>query len=385
MTMRRRGTGLMALGLGALFAGGLGAPSVLGARAERSDPEATELHAAANLAASDKDGGDAATNEPTTPADHNPVAESAAPAATGPAVDTVTLNDGRRIAAPIIKETSQALWLDLGDQVVRIDRARVDAVERADPDASAPDQVVTESLYRTAKNLPERAPQELAKRFGEAVVLVTTPSGTGSGFIIHPDGYMITNAHVVQGERKIKVTLFTQGERDFRRELFEDVEIVAVNNHLDLALLRLKPRDGRPFPTVYLQDSEHLAAGQDVFAIGAPLGLERTLSRGVISTTQRSFGGISYIQTDTQINPGNSGGPLFNDRGEVIGVTNMGIPLGEGLNFAIPARYVRDFIRNRDAFAFDKENPNSGYMYNEPPRRTLWGTPAALDDSSPGQ
>lgn len=385
MTMRRRGTSLMALGLGAAIAGGLGAHSVRGVDAEQTDPKAPQTEVMANRAASDKDGVAAAADEPATPAGHTPVDEDAAPAAGGPAVDTVILNDGTRITAPIMKETSQALWLDLGDQVVRIDRARVDTIERADPDVAAPGQVVADSLFRTAKNLPERAPQELAKRFGEAVVLVTTPSGTGSGFIIHPDGYMITNAHVVQGERKIKVTLFGQGERDFRRELFEDVEIVAVNNHLDLALLRLKPRDGRPFPTVYLQDSEHLAAGQDVFAIGAPLGLERTLSRGVVSTTQRSFEGISYIQTDTQINPGNSGGPLFNDRGEVIGVTNMGIPLGEGLNFAIPARYVRDFIRNRDAFAFDKENPNSGYMYNEPPKRTLWGTPAALDDSSPGE
>lgn len=306
-----------------------------------------------------------------------------------PAADTIILNDGSCIVARILKETADAFWLDFGDQVIRLDRARVESVERASPDAEEPTQVTQESLYRTARNLPERSPKDLARRFGEAVVMVNTPSGTGSGFIIHPDGYMITNAHVIQGERKIKVTLFEQnqsesGARDFRRRVIEDVEIVAVNNHLDLALLRLKRDDGRPFPTVYIQDVEDLAAGQDVFAIGAPLGLERTLSRGVISTTQRSFEGVTYIQTDTQINPGNSGGPLFNDRGEVIGVTNMGIPLGEGLNFAIPARYVRDFIRNRDAFAFDKENPNSGYMYNDPPKRTLFGKPAALDDSSPG-
>jgi serine protease Do len=329
--------------------------------------------------------------QPDTPAPApagEPVTGAAAPRSL--ATDTVVLNDGSRISAKILKETSEALWLDFSDQVIKIDRARVETIERAAPDAVAPSTVRQEDLYRTATNLPERSPKELARAFGEAVVMVSTPSGTGSGFIIHPDGYMITNAHVIQKERKIKVTVFEQnksesGVRDFRRRIIEDVEIIAVSDHLDLALLRLPRKEGdSPYATVYLQGTEDLAAGQDVFAIGAPLGLERTLSRGVISTTQRSFEGVTYIQTDTQINPGNSGGPLFNDRGEVIGVTNMGIPLGEGLNFAIPARYVRDFIRNRDAFAFNKENPNSGYMYNDPPTRSLFGVPAALDDSSPG-
>src|SRR5262249_26573401 len=83
--------------------------------------------------------------------------------------------------------------------------------------------------------------------------------------------------------------------------------------------------------------------------------------------TLRNFEGVTYIQTTTQINPGNSGGPLFNDRGEVIGVANMKIPLGEGLGFAIPARYLRDFLRNRDTFAYDKDNPNSRYSYTEAP------------------
>jgi serine protease Do len=193
---------------------------------------------------------------------------------------------------------------------------------------------------------------------------------------------VVTNAHVIQGETKIKCVVFEQGELDFRRREIQDVEIMAVNNHLDLALIKIKSPDGKPFPTVYMQGSEELAAGQEVFAIGAPLGLERTLSQGVIATTQRNFEGMTYIQTTAQINPGNSGGPLFNGRGEVIGVTNMKIPLGEGLGFAIPARYVRDFIRNSDAFAYDKSNPNSGYNYGAPPTRSKFGPPPTLDDAS---
>jgi serine protease Do len=296
-------------------------------------------------------------------------------------LDLITLQDGRSIAASIIKETTEKLWLDLGFTVVEVPRTQVESIVRAKPDAEVVGAAKGD-LFRIAQGMPERAPKELARKFGEAVVMVSTPGGLGSGFIIHPDGYVVTNAHVIQGETKIKCLVFEQGEMDFRRREIQDVEIIAVNNHADLALLKMKSPDNKPFPTVYLQGSDDLAAGQEVFAIGAPLGLERTLSQGVIATTQRNFEGATYIQTTAQINPGNSGGPLFNARGEVIGVTNMKIPLGEGLGFAIPARYVRDFLRNREAFAYDKSNPNSGYNYGAPPTRTKFGPPPSLNDAT---
>lgn len=295
--------------------------------------------------------------------------------------DRIKLSDGREVVAPILKETSERLWLDMGFTVLEVPRTQVESVTRGTPDAAV-EGTPSDDLFRVSPNMPERAPKELARKFGEAVIMVNTPSGLGSGFIIHPDGYAITNAHVIQGETKVKCTVWESGELDFRRTIVEDVEILAVNDHLDLALIKLKSPDGRPFPIVFVQASEDLAAGQDVFAIGAPLGLERTLSRGVIATTQRNFEGMTYIQTTAEINPGNSGGPLFNDRGEVIGVTNMKIPLGEGLGFAIPARYVRDFIRNRDAFAYDKDNPNSGHKYNAPPGRAKFGVPPMLEDAT---
>lgn len=294
--------------------------------------------------------------------------------------DRLTLADGREIVAPIIKETSEFLWADLGFTVVQIPRASI--VQRITPQSTPNADASTDQddLFRSDSTLPERPPKVLARMFGEGVIKVSTPSGLGSGFIIHPDGYAITNAHVIQGETKIRCTVWEQTEHELRRLLIEDVKIIAVNNHLDMALIRMEHPDGGTFHAVYIQGEEDLQVGQSVFAIGNPFGLERTLSRGVVSTTQRNFEGITYIQTDTQINPGNSGGPLFNDRGEVIGITNMGIPMGEGLNFAIPARYIRDFIRNRDAFAFDTENPNSGYSYNDPPTRSRFGPPPQLDD-----
>ncbi len=302
-------------------------------------------------------------------------------APTGPKVDTTRLLDGRVIEAPVLKETSETVWLDLGDQVIPIPRNRIESITRAAPEPEAQDTSGA-TLFRTASGLPESTPKELAKKHGEAVVMVSTPSGLGSGFIIHPDGYAITNAHVIQGETKLKTTVFEQDERDFRRQIIEDVEILAVNDHLDLALLKLKHPSGKPFKTVIVQGTEDLDVGQDVFAIGSPLGLERTLSRGVIANTQRSWEGLTFIQTTAEINPGNSGGPLFNLKGEVIGVTNMKIPFGEGLGFAIPARYLRDFLRNREAFAYDKDNPNSGYSYKKAPPRTNFGQPGVLNDET---
>ncbi len=296
--------------------------------------------------------------------------------------DTITLKDGSTIRARVVKETDSSIWVDLGSTLLELDRAEIverlrDAGEEASAEGGDEDR-----LYTVRSGLAERSPKDLAKMFGDAVVKVSTPSGLGSGFIVHPDGYAITNAHVVQGERKIRCTVWERSEHEFKRILIEDVRIIAVNNHIDLAMIKMEHPDAKAFTTVNIQGDGELAAGQDVFAIGNPLGLERTLSRGVVSTASRSFGGLAYIQTDTQINPGNSGGPLFNDRGEVIGVTNMGIPMGEGLNFAIPARYVRDFIDHREAFSFDAENPNSGYVYKDGPGRKRAGAPAQLDDET---
>ena len=106
-----------------------------------------------------------------------------------------------------------------------------------------------------------------------------------------------------------------------------------------------------------------------MFAIGNPLGLERTVTEGVLSQTHRNFGGILYLQVDAPVNPGNSGGPLFNVRGQVIGIINMGVATMEGLNFAIPARHVTYILDHIDAFAYDAANPESGFVYPDPPRR----------------
>jgi serine protease Do len=93
------------------------------------------------------------------------------------------------------------------------------------------------------------------------------------------------------------------------------------------------------------------------------------VSEGIVSTTNRENKGMVYIQTTAQVNPGNSGGPLFNRKGEVVGVVAWKLLFSEGLNFAIPIDYVQHFLDNRDAFAYDRDNPNNGRKYLPPPKK----------------
>ena len=298
--------------------------------------------------------------------------------------DTLVMKSGSRLEGTIIKRNDRKVWLDVGPDVLVFDMEDVAEVKQAE--AAADMQTVQDELYSHASNPPTLSPKEHAKRIGPAVVKVSTPGGLGSGVIIDKSGYAVTNAHVVQGETNLRVTVwFPQADGTLKRTEIEDVELIAVNNHVDLALVKIKHPDGKDFDFAAIVDKEKFDIGQPVFAIGNPLGLERTLTQGVISTTQRNFDGLTYIQTDTPINPGNSGGPLFNTKGEVIGITNMGIRGGEALGFAIPARYVKDFIRNREAFGYDKNNPNSGHNYHQPPARTSFTPPPQLDDRTDSQ
>jgi serine protease Do len=295
--------------------------------------------------------------------------------------DLVKLRSGASIAGTILKQTDRSVWIDIGQDVVQLDMEQVDSVERADAGATL--KADASQLFSTAKDLPTLPPKELAKSLGPAVIKVSSPGGLGSGVIISPDGYAITNAHVIQGERALRATTWVrQPDGSLKRTDIDDVEIEAVNNALDLALIRLKSPDGKPFPVAPVEADDALDAGQRVFAIGNPLGLERTLTEGVVSVPAMQLDGRTYIQTDTPINPGNSGGPLFNMRGEVVGITNMKITLGENVGFAIPARHVKEFVRHREAFAFDRNNPNSGHFYHQAPPRAQPGAPGELDDGS---
>jgi serine protease Do len=308
-------------------------------------------------------------------------AEGESAAAASVTTDVVVLKSGRKIEGDIVKRSDRRVWIDVGPDVLVFEMSDVADVQATNSAASV--KRTEDSLFSTMDNLPELPPREHAKLIGPAVIKVSTPGGLGSGVIISPDGFAITNAHVVQGETNLRTTIWLpQSDGSLKRMEIEDVELLAVNNQIDLALIRIKHPEAKPFSFAPVVREDALEIGQGVFAIGNPLGLERTMTQGVVSTTSRNFDGLTYIQTDTAINPGNSGGPLFNTRGEVVGITNMGIRGGESLGFAIPARYVKDFIRNREAFAYDRNNPNSGNNYLQPPPRKDFGSPPQVKDSS---
>jgi serine protease Do len=155
------------------------------------------------------------------------------------------------------------------------------------------------------------------------------PRGVGSGFILSADGYVMTNAHVVDGADEVLVTL--TDKREFK------ARIVGADRRTDVALVKLEAA-GLPF--VKVGDSDKLKVGEWVVAIGSPFGLENTVTAGIVSAKQRDTGDyLPFIQTDVAINPGNSGGPLLNLRGEVVGINSQIFSRSGGfmgISFAIP-------------------------------------------------
>jgi serine protease Do len=297
-----------------------------------------------------------------------------------PGMEVIELKSGNVLKGEVLKERDGMLWIDVGVEVVKVPsldvRSRTDAAKSAKTTAAVSDTVYGESghLYAT-KDLPPKSVKELVEEFGEAVVLVKTPTGLGSGFIIDEEGHCITNCHVVEGETRITVDMFLKSGNSISERNIPDVEIVALSPFFDLALLKIPPQKDVKFRRVFFPAEDDLRQGDLSFAMGNPLGLSRSVTQGIISNKNRNMRGQVFYQTTAQINPGNSGGPLFNVKGQVIGVNSLKIGGGEGLGFAIPVHYVKDFLRSREAFSYNKDNPNTGYRYIDPPRRVNPNTP----------
>ncbi len=294
----------------------------------------------------------------------------------------IELSNGSRVQGQVLLERDGKLFVDLGYTLLEIPKDAIHLrhdLTRENGDAVSDPQFETSGeLYRIGESRRERSLRDNVTSLGEAVTLVQTPTGLGSGFVINPEGYVVTNDHVIAGENRISVTVFERTDRELNKLTFDNVRIVASSSEMDLALLKIEDTERR-FKTVALGGGGDLREGQSVFAIGSPLGLDRTVSEGIISLTNRVIDGRIYLQTTTQISPGNSGGPLLNLRGEVVGVNNMKVVAmgAEGLGFSISAITLRNFLDNLDAFAFDPRNPNAGFRYNSPPRPEAAGAPSA--------
>ena len=300
---------------------------------------------------------------------------------------TIELKGKASVTGTILAEKHDQIVVDIGYTVLVIPRNQVQKLlhdnEVAAKAIVAPAQIasgpashetadsgVNQGFYKNAPALAqEQNVRELVNALGSAVVQVRTPEGLGSGFFINPDGFLITNFHVVEGETQLSVEVYDVKNGQLERKSYKKVRIIALNKFGDLALLHIEDKDAPKFVSVTLGDSDKVSVGDRVFAIGSPLGLERTVTEGILSTKTREIEGGLYLQTSAQINPGNSGGPLFNLRGEVVGVTNMKVSFGEGLGFAIPVEFVKYFLNHRDAFAYENDNPSSAYRYLDPPSR----------------
>ena len=249
-------------------------------------------------------------------------------------VQPIQLPDGSsRATNPPLKKTSfiAKAAQTVGPAVVRLDSARIISQKEQEP------------FYR--RFFGEDPPPERQR----------VQEGTGSGFIFSPDGLVLTNAHVVEDADEVKVTL-----KDGRS--FEGV-VVGADPVTDVAVVKLPANN---LPTVTLGSSQAIIPGDWAIAIGNPLGLDNTVTVGIISAIGRSSSQVgipdkrvSFIQTDAAINPGNSGGPLLNAEGEVIGVNTAIRANAEGLGFAIPIE-LASRIANQLVTAGEAAHPYLG-------------------------
>ncbi len=185
-------------------------------------------------------------------------------------------------------------------------------------------------------------PADIAARALPGVVTIRTGDSLGTGFVIRADGWIATNLHVIVGGPRAKVTLQSERELDV-------VDVLAISPEHDLAVVRVDARGLSPLP---LGDSDAMRPGDPVVAIGNPLGLEDTVSNGLVSARRKGDGGSEFLQISAPIAPGSSGGPIFNDHGEVIGVAVAILEQGQNLNFGVPARYLGPLIHRASAVPF---------------------------------
>jgi serine protease Do len=229
------------------------------------------------------------------------------------------------VSAAAMPPVSQAQAVAQAPQVVLPDFAEL--AERVGP---AVVNIRTMERGRAARQMPEMDEnlEEFFRRFGIPMPGRPDPRrggppgsdneeptqrGVGSGFILSADGFMMTNAHVVEGADEVLVTL--TDKREFK------ARIVGSDRRTDVAVVKI---DATGLPFVRVGDVNTLRVGEWVLAIGSPFGLDNTVTAGIVSAKQRDTGDyLPFIQTDVAVNPGNSGGPLINMRGEVIGINSQ--------------------------------------------------------------
>jgi serine protease Do len=182
-------------------------------------------------------------------------------------------------------------------------------------------------------------PAQIAERALPSIVLIKVGNELGTGFVVWGDGRIATNLHVIASGRSATVVLPDGRE-------FHDVAVMAADAERDLAVIRVGVTG---LPPLRLGDSRKVKAGEAVVAIGHPLGLGNTVSNGLISAVRELGPQLTLLQISAPIAPGSSGGPLFNDRGEVIGIATLYATEGQNLNFGVPVAYLKPLLLSEKA------------------------------------
>lgn len=248
-----------------------------------------------------------------------------------------------RVAAPTIESFDGPLWTERS--TTELAEARASSVRDGMPALTELVKNARPAVVSIAVEEVGRQPMLHGDPFPDFFDGFSGPSeGLGAGFVIHPSGLIVTNAHVVERAQRIKVTLEDQG---FSHTL--EARILGTDSETDLALLKVDT--DHPLPVLPLGDSDEVEIADWVVAIGNPFGLSQTVTVGIVShkgrtdvTPQGRQGYFDFIQTDASINPGNSGGPLLNLHGEVVGINNAVNASGQGIGFAVPINMAKKVI-----------------------------------------
>jgi serine protease Do len=232
-------------------------------------------------------------------------------------------------------------------------------------------------------------PKDIVQQSTDAIVRIEAGTDkVGTGFILDKGGLVATNLHVVAGEKNIKVKLHDNSQ-------YQVMQIAGIDPGRDLALLRIKPT--KELPILRIGDSDQMSAGDQVIAIGNPLGVfDYSVSSGLVSQVRAVCGptedkcppgGLTLLQISAPISQGSSGGPLFNQFGEVVGVTTLIVAQGQSINFAVPGNYLKPMVAKPGAMSMEQfaeqtkiEDDSSATADNTPITKMVPKHPVALLD-----
>lgn len=283
----------------------------------------------------------------------------------------LTLKNGASVKGDVLKRTDERIVLDLGFQIILVPTSEILAESKTETTDDATTATATSQKIRKVRR--GGSFKELVDDLKPGIVGVSNAAGSGAGFIIDPRGLILTNHHVIEGEKYQDVTiLLSDGKGGFEKKKIRKVEVKGFSSVMDCALLKLPDEElkGVVLTVLDIAKPESIRTGLPVFAIGNPgLGykiLDHSVSEGILSSTTRNFNDLLYLQTTAAINPGNSGGPLLNSEGEVVGLVTFRASFQEGMGFALPAYYLKHFVAHVQAFAPGEDSLHLGYRYHDP-------------------